>query len=473
MKYELGPSDFDPRVVEFLGLVAQWKAEAFALIFGGAVRDTILGTIPKDHDIEIYHLDASEVEKFLAKTCDQGFKEVGKSFGVFKASFHGLELDISIPRVETKTGPGHRDFEIELRPFMHPSEACLRRDFTINAMGYGLKFGLLDFNGGLQHLEDKTLHPTSSQFSEDVLRVVRGFQFIARFLLKMSYDCQVVCANLFEQAPTIDLDRYWPEWEKLLMKGTKPSLGLQAMVDTGWINLYPELKRLIGCKQHPTWHPEGDVWTHTLLALDAAAAMTPHPPVEVMLAILCHDMGKPDVTDPVTFKAHKHDEAGVPHALSFMKRIISVPDSCKSGTTEIMDIVVPLVREHMVLTGSAELTDKAIRKLSKRLATSDNPDRSASIEKLEIVMRADRLASSAPGGLEPLAKMLARSKELGAERQVPEPIIRGRDLMELGMKEGREMGALLKRIELAFDEGQIKDRDAAIAMAKDAIGGAR
>ena len=227
-----------------------------AVIIGGSTRDLLLGAPVSDVDIEVSGIDADRMPDLL-----EGFEafEVGVSFGVWKLA--GIDIDVSVPRTEAKTGEGHRGFHTVADPTLDFATAAARRDFTINTIGFDPLDGeLLDPHGGLIDLEAKVLRAVRAEtFVEDQLRVLRGMQFIARFDLRADPALIALCSTL-----TIDhlpAERIFGEWRKLILAGHRISAGLEFLRATGWLAHFPELAATVGVEQDPQWHPEGDVWS--------------------------------------------------------------------------------------------------------------------------------------------------------------------------------------------------------------------
>ena len=411
-----------------------------ALLVGGCVRDSLLGgtNAPKDFDVEVYGLSPKRLRETLASRFSLDL--VGASFGVFKLK--GLDIDVALPRKETKLGLGHRAFEMEHDPNLTIEEASARRDFTINAIYEDPLTGeILDPWNGRADLESGTLRHVSSHFSEDPLRVLRGMQFIARFGLSPAPETIEICRGMTQE--NLAHERLMGEWSKLLLQGVKISSGLEFLRAVGWLRFYPELERLVGCEQDPEWHPEGDVWNHTLACLDAyAAARREDDPDElvVALAVLCHDFGKPDCTmfDPVKKRIRSlgHDEAGVKPALSFLRRL--------TDEERILRDVPPLVRLHM--RPFAMWRDKSSDGAIRRLATQV-----VSIDALVRVAAADNTLPEACEWL------LAQARRLEVEAAAPGPIVKGRDLIAMGMKPGVGFGPILKKAYDAQLDGEFSD----------------
>ena len=408
------------------------KEGADIYLVGGCVRDSLLGLSPKDIDIEIYKLPPETIESVLAKH----FKidTVGKNFGVFLLK--GYSIDVSLPRKESKTGLRHTDFKITGDPYMHPKDAALRRDFTINAISYDLvKEVLYDPYNGIDDLSNKHLRHISTAFSEDPLRVLRAMQFVARFNLSVSADTLKLCQSLTPLE--IPKERIWEEWKKLLLKGHTISLGLQFLEDCEWLSYFPELSALTECEQDPEWHPEGNVWEHTKHCMDAFSKNRIGDDWEdliVGLATLCHDMGKPKTTakgKDGRIRSPQHDVEGVSIAKAFLARM--------TEQKKVFDEVLPLVSEHMrphnLYTNNSG--DSAIRRLANKVKR---------IDRLIRVFQADQLGRPPLKVTEdPVSDWLAeRSHHLELQASAPKPIILGRHLLAENLEPSPIFKTLLK-----------------------------
>ncbi len=402
-----------------------------AVLVGGCVRDALLGSEAKDADLEVFGLAPEKLEKLVAATYP--VITVGKSFGVLK--IRGLELDISLPRRERRTGPLHTDFAVDADPAMSFHDAAARRDFTLNAISWDpLTRELIDpFNGGAD-LRAKLLRHTTERFTEDPLRVLRAMQLSARFEFAVAKETVALCATLTMEG--ISAERVFEEWRKLLVKGRKPSLGLNFLRDCGWVKFFPELAALIDCPQDKQWHPEGDVWVHTLHCLDAFAARHTGDAWEdlvVGLAVLCHDLGKPATTTHEAdghIRSLGHEAEGEKPTLTFLARLTT--------HKELIESVLPLVVCHMrpreLMLGKAG--DSAVRRLAKKVGR---------IDRLARVDEADRwgrppLVPDEPGGGQWL---LERAEKLSVERGGPQPIILGRHLIAAGLTPGPRFKEIL------------------------------
>lgn len=325
---------------------------------GGYVRDMFIGVSNKDIDIEIYNLTMPELEEILSK-----FGEVdtmGKKFAILK--IRGLDVDFSLPRTEKKIGEGHRGFEIEINPYATTLEASLRRDLTINSILKNAITGeIIDHFNGISDIENKVIRYTNSEsFQEDPLRVLRVAQFAARFNFSIDNDTFNLCKVMVSQGQLEELpyERIEEEYNKLLLKGQKPSVGINFLKDIGFIN--PVLKNLIGCYQSPIHHPEGDVWTHTMMVIDYAATIRDkaNDKLAFMYGALCHDVGKPLVTDEEGH-SYGHDKAGIEPTEKFMKSI--------THNTKLISSVSKFTELHMRILQNAFTKKKTIRKLIVKL----------------------------------------------------------------------------------------------------------
>lgn len=415
---------------------------------GGCVRDKILGKSPKDFDIEVFGIESEKLGLILSEFGKVNL--VGSSFGIIKLNLpDGTDFDFSLPRRENKAGLGHKGFIIQPDATMTIKEAASRRDFTFNALAQNPFTGeILDFFDGKQDLENKILRHTSVAFAEDALRVLRAMQFAGRFDLIIHPETATLCETLKPEFSLLAKERIWEEFWKWACKSVKPSKGLQVLVDTGWIELFPEINNLKGCLQDPIWHPEGDVFTHTQFVCDSAVeiAIRDNLPSEqrgiLVLAALCHDMGKPKTTifEEGHWKSPGHDKIGEKITIEFLTSI-----GCPH---EIMFFVAEMTREHMVHV-NGEPSNRVVRRFLSRL-------HHCNVAQIMMIIEADH------SGRPPLAKGLPKdaakfseiSSSLGDKI---EPILMGRHLLELGFKPGPEMGKLLKKAFEAQIEGEFSN----------------
>ena len=434
------------------------------MFVGGHVRDNILNIESKDVDIEVYGIDPEVLLVQLNINKDKldikDINTVGASFGVIKIKLKdGQDLDVSLPRRENRIGNGHRGFLCIPDPDMSIKDAAARRDFTFNSLCRTLDGEVLDFFGGLNDLRNRKIKHTSKAFIEDPLRVLRGMQFAGRFGFTVDEDTASVCAILAYHYDYLAKERIWGEWYKFLVKSTVPSFGMWFLRDTGWVECYPVLSKLISLEQDSTWHPEGDVWNHTCQSMDAACAICDREKVNdetrliIMLASLCHDFGKISTTEFVDGKIRSrgHDQAGEEFTIEFLESIHTPKDIIKK--------VVPLVTNHMAHLNCNN--SNSVRRLSKKIEP-------ATIYELALVMEADH---SGRGGMdigrhEKVQFMLNKAEELKIKDGAPKPIIMGQHLIALGYNPGPTFGPILRRAFEAQLNGEFGDLETGLAWLK-------
>jgi tRNA nucleotidyltransferase (CCA-adding enzyme) len=432
-----------------------------ALLVGGSVIDLLCGRAAKDWDIEVFGLDFDQITALFP---DHPIKEAGRAFGILKLAVDGVDVDINVPRTDNSVGKGHKDFVVEVDPTMSVREAARRRDFTINTLAMDATGEVVDEWGGMRDLEDGILRATDPElFVQDPLRALRAMQLLPRKARIVAPGTMSLIRGMVDEFEHLPPERVFEEWRKLLLKADKPSIGLEFLVDSGWIKHFPELGALRGVGQHPDWHPEGDVWVHSLLAVDAAAELRGHLPGEdrelVAFSALLHDVGKLEKTitpamvaadeapADMLWTAHGHDRAGMEPADRFMQRITG-PD----GMKKLRRQVGRLVGEHMQPWGltSGEAKQGAWARLHRRLAESG-----LTLHHLAAVCRCDSCAtgvnwrdrslrSGEPNWEhETSQRVLDWAGEF--ENAPPDPKVQGRDLIARGMKPGREFGVLLAK----------------------------
>jgi tRNA nucleotidyltransferase (CCA-adding enzyme) len=404
-------------------------------VVGGAVRDALLGYPIQDIDVEVFGLQPEQVQAALLHLGK--VEAVGKSFGVIKVRLPGgHDLDVSLPQRRSADASGERGFLGVPDPTMTLQDAAARRDFTMNAMSITPTGELLDFFGGQRDLGARILRHTSPLFGEDPLRVLRAVQFAARFRLQLARETIDLCQQLLPTAAALPVERIWPEWRKWASAGVVPSLGLAALAAIGWLELYPELLALQGCPQSPTHHPEGDVWVHTNLVCDAAAqialreALPSDERAVLLLAALCHDLGKPATTvidDDGRIRSPGHAAMGVEPTRQLLARFGCV--------RTVVAEVVPLVREHMVHNGTYPHS-KMLRRLAVRLAP-------ASIERWGQLVEADHSGRPPHPPRNPSVPFVAMAQTLNVNVNPPSPLILGRDLIALGYEPGPSLRPML------------------------------
>jgi tRNA nucleotidyltransferase (CCA-adding enzyme) len=409
------------------------------IIVGGYVRDALIAHPTHDMDIELYGLTSIEELEAILKPFGK-LNAVGKSFGVLKLSYQGLTIDFSPPRIESKHGAGHKGFEIEWFSAIDFATAARRRDFTINAIGYNpLTKTLLDPYGGIEDLKNKRLVCVDNNtFVEDPLRVLRAVQFVARFELTCDENLLRLCRDMILAGALNELpkERIFEELKKLLLLSNRPSLGLNLLKDMGGLSFFSPLEKLETTPQDPVSHPEGSVWTHTLMCVDEMAHMRTKEgkrDTVLMLAALLHDIAKPFTTIVIegVLNAPHHAEKGIEIAQQWLMRI--------TDDKSLIEAILPLVRYHGTPRKlyRSRASDSDILHLSTHVCIKD----------LLLISRADffgRLFVSAlPENHDAGAWLYERASALNVLHAPPPALLMGRDLIALGLTPSTQFKTLL------------------------------
>jgi len=397
---------------------------------------------------------------------------------------HGHELDVSLPRTESKIAPGHTGFAVSGDPFLPFEQASRRRDFTVNALAVDAVTGeVLDAHGGRQDLDARRLRRVDpASFPEDPLRVWRAVQLAARLEFEVDPETTSLLERMVAggELSHLSRERVTEEWRKLLTAAPRPSIGLALALRIGAIAAsFPELAVLETTPQDPEWHPEGNVWVHTLMVLDEAAAIVRRDPaalpdgesLAVLVGALLHDVGKATTTTHAVKDGRtrvvspRHEAEGEAPALSLLDRWTFGDDVARG--------VLANVRWHL-LPGSlfyarerGELDDRsyanAVRKAVKRIHPVRWPVLLAACE-------ADWRGRGLPGidamPFEAGRRFAAAVVSGGFDRAPAAPLVLGRDVLALGVPAGPEVGRLIAAIEDARDRGEIEDREAALTRLK-------
>lgn len=446
--------------------VAIREAGGRAFFVGGCVRDTFIGRPSKDIDIEVYGLTEEKLTAILSSFGK--VDKVGVSFGVLKVASQGEVYDFALARRENKTGVGHKAFEVQLLEGVDNDTFKLgasRRDFTVNALMYDpLTTEVFDFFGGMDHLlRSRALVHVGDAFVEDPLRVLRGMQFAGRFQLTATPETVTLCNTLKSEYSTLAKERLWEEWFKWATKSIKPSLGLQFLVDTGWVDFYPSIKNLIGIPQDAEWHPEGDVFVHTCHVVDYASALAETQGLEswdkavLVFAALCHDFGKfgttilREVKGKDRWTAYGHEPASGPLAIQFLQSI--------NAPKDLIDSVIPLVVNHMatsIYKPGGGGSNSSARKLASRLAPSN-------IYMLTLLCESDVSGRPPlPTGPTPNLIRLLEIAQAESIREKPQKrLVEGRHLIAAGITPGPLVGQLVKEAYQAQEDAVFSDEQGA------------
>ena len=415
-----------------------------AMFVGGVVRDGLMGVPCKDIDVEVYGMAPRALRAMLSELGE--VVEKGASFGVYGLSHSNL--DIAMPRKERRTGDRHTDFDVSVDPKLSFEAASKRRDFTINAMLRDVLTGeLIDLWGGQADLRARRVrHVNDATFAEDALRVFRAAQFAARLEGEIADETVALCASM--DVMRLSVERVFDELKKALLKADRPSIFFRALREMGHLKEYfPEIEACAGVPQNPVYHPEGDVFEHTMLALDCAAALRTRAqwPLGFMVAALTHDLGKPAATETQPdgkITSYGHETLGLPACEAQLRRL--------TNQTKLIEYAKNMMWLHMRPNVLAQCH-------SKKKKTRQLFDLSVCPEDLILLSRADASGKlDQPYDEANEAFLLERLEDY---RQVmARPMVTGKDLLAAGLKPGPEFAHWLDRAKQLHFAGQDKRR---------------
>ena len=420
------------------------EAGGRALYVGGFVRDSLRGVPCKDIDLEIYGLAPSALRALLGELGE--VVEKGASFGVF-----GLDhsnLDIAMPRKERRTGGKHTDFDVDVDPFLPVEAASMRRDFTINAMLRDVLTGeLIDCWGGVADLQARIIrHVNDATFREDALRVFRAAQFAARLDAVIDPATLALCASI--EVSEITCERVFEELSKALLKAKKPSVFFRALREMNHLKeFFPEIEACANVPQNPVYHPEGDVFEHTMQVVDCAAALRDRAqwPLGFMLAALTHDLGKVVTTEiqpDGKITSYGHAEQGLPLCERQMARL--------TNQTMLIKYVKNMMWLHMRPNMLAQAR-------SKKKKTRQLFDLSVCPEDLILLSRADA-SGKLDSPYDEANEAFLRERLEDYREILRRPMVTGKDLIAAGLKPGPDFSRWLDRARQLHFAGQEKPR---------------
>lgn len=419
-----------------ISIVQQLRAEGYDSFFaGGCVRDMLLGKEPQDYDIAT-NARPEDIQRIFPVTVP-----VGAQFGVILVVIDGAPFEVASFRHDGPYLDGRRPSAVR---FGTLEEDIQRRDFTINGMVYDpLADRVIDRVGGQDDLRRglvRAIGDPQARFEEDRLRMIRAVRFAASLRFEIDPATFAAIQKLAPGIAVISWERIGDEITRILTEGGA-RLGFELLDRSGLLEIIlPEIVAMKGTAQSPDYHPEGDVFTHTLLLLSHL-----HSPTETLAyGCLLHDVAKPLCIrrdgDRITF--YGHTEQGAEMAEAILKRL-------KRGRA-VWQRVVYLVRNHL----------RQVQAPQMRLSTLKRFLREEGIEELLELARIDALSSN--GDLSYYRFCQERRGALKQEEIRPEPLVRGGDLIELGFKPGPQFKEILSQVEDAQLGGELHSRDEAI-----------
>jgi poly(A) polymerase len=409
-------SDLRNRFPEAVRVVQGLRDAGFSALFaGGCVRDLLLGRVAKDIDIAS-SAAPEQVEALFPRT-----HAIGKVFGVIQVLENNLTFEVATFRRDIGSADGRRPERIESST---PEEDALRRDFTINGLFLDpLSGDLHDFVGGRKDLALRRVraigNPTE-RFQEDHLRLLRALRFSAVLGFELETETRAAIEHCAHLLPRVSVERIRQEFVRILCEAPRPGDAIEQLDACGLLcHILPEFLDLRGCEQPPEWHPEGDVWTHTLMMLN----LLDHPSPALALAVLLHDIGKPatrTVDDDGRIRFTGHAQVGAAMAERWMTRM-------KFSNAMIRD-VTGMVDRHMNYISVTEMRRATLRKVVAMPTFVDE----AELHRLDCLCSNGITASH--------QRLMEARREWETESALPVPWIGGRDLLDLGLPPGPELG---------------------------------
>lgn len=399
-----------------------------AYYVGGYVRDRLLGRDSKDIDIEIHGITEDALIELLSDMGETA--SFGRSFGIH--TLRGTGIDIALPRTERSTGQGHRQFDVSVDPFIGTEAASSRRDFTINALMQDVLTGeILDYHGGREDLEKGIIrHVSDASFADDPLRVLRAASFASRLGFAIAEGTASLCRSI--DISQLSSERIEEELAKALLGSDSPSVFFEELRRMDQLSFwFPELEALIDLPQDPLYHPEGDVWVHTMEVIDRAAALRDKTdePLSFMLLCLCHDFGKAVTTELIKgrYHAYQHEVKGIPVIESFLRRIVK-----EKSIRRYVTGMVPLHMRPNVAAFSKPSV-KSTNRLFYEAASPGDLVYFAICDK-PVLAGEENFTGDSDFLWERLSVF---------EATMAKPHITGKDLIEAGISPGEELGRLL------------------------------
>ena len=413
-----------------------------ALFAGGCVRDKLLGHEPKDYDI------ATSATPREVVTLFPGSNEVGAHFGVVIAKSKGHAVEIATFRTDGSYKDGRRPESVT---YSTPEHDAKRRDFTINGLFEIPETGeIVDYVGGVPDLHARVLRAIgdpAARFQEDALRLLRAIRFSTRLSFRIEPETHAAIQTHADLLARISPERIRDEFSRILT-GPNRRQGVELLVETGLMrHIVPEFLATIGCDQPPEWHPEGDVYTHTLIMLEM---LQPDAPLDLCLAVLLHDIAKPPTRtfdeEAGRIRFNGHDALGAEMAREILGRL-KYPNA-------VIGAVTAMVARHMQFMNVQRMRTARL----KRFMAEPTFDREMELHRVD--------CGSSNGFTDNYDYLVEKAAQFAAEPLIPPPLVTGRDLIAFGMSPGPRFREILDAIQTAQLEGFLPDRDAALAMAR-------
>ena len=427
-----------PRIKDAIHIIEKLREAGYiAYLVGGHVRDKVRGAATDDYDIAT---DATprEVRKIFPRTLG-----VGVSFGVVLVIMDGAPYEVATFRSDMGYSDGRHPDDVR---FTTPEEDAERRDFTVNAMFYDpVEDRVIDYVGGQKDIERRIIRTVGNpedRFGEDKLRMLRAVRFAGKLGYEIEPETAAAIVRHAREILEVSSERIREELTKILT-GPSPRKGIELAGELGLLeHILPEVECMKGVGQPPEFHPEGDVFEHTMLALEK---MPKNPEIELAMGVLLHDVGKPPtykMEDRIRFNGH------APVGASMAEKIVRRLRFSKRQ----QDLIVELVRQHLKFMNVREMRTAKL----KRFLRTDRFDLHLELHRID--------CESSHGNLDNLEFCKKKLDEFDGEDNTlrPPPLITGKDLIEMGMEPGPVFKTILTRVEDAQLDGSIKTREEAL-----------
>ena len=414
-----------------------------AFLVGGCVRDRWLGREPKDYDVAT-SARPEQVEALFPKT-----SPVGRAFGIVSVWLgEGDEVEVATYRSDADYGDGRRPQTVA---YADAREDARRRDFTVNALFWDPFSGeMRDYVGGLADLEARTIRAIGdarARFAEDHLRMLRAVRFASTLEFALEPETLGAVRELAPRIRRVSAERIRDELVRLLVESPRAGAALRLLRDAGLLReILPEVEAMAGVEQPPEFHPEGDVFVHTCLMLDA---LPPNPSPRLALAVLLHDVGKPPTAEWATladgtkrWRFERHAAVGAEMARDILGRLRAPKD--------LADGVAAIVGNHMRLADAPRMRASKLRRMLGAETFADELE----LHRLD--------CRSSHGQMEIHGFLRGELEKFAQEPALPPPLVGGRDLIALGHKPGPHFAGLLRDLYDRQLEGET-DRAALLA----------
>ncbi|MGB0610849.1 MAG: CCA tRNA nucleotidyltransferase [Verrucomicrobiales bacterium] len=413
-----------------------------AYLAGGCVRDMLRGETPKDYDIATSALP-EEITSIFSKT-----REVGVHFGVVIVIVNNQAFDVATFRNDGSYKDGRHPEEVT---FSTPQDDTARRDFTVNGIFFDpISEKYIDFVEGKSDIDKKVIRAIGEpnlRFQEDHLRLLRAIRFAARFDYEIETETWNSIKSNASGISKISKERIRDELTKILLNENRV-LGFDLLVESGLMeHIIPEILQLKGCEQPPQFHPEGDVFIHTRLML---SLLKNDPSIELVLSVLLHDIGKPatysfdEEADRIRFNGH--DKLGAEMSDQILREL--------KFSNSIIEDVVQMVANHMTFKDVQNMRQSKLKRFMSRSTFNDEIE----------LHRVDCLGSW--GGLDNYDFINKKMIEFVNEPIIPQPLLTGKDLIELGWSPGPDLGQTLNSVQDLQLEGKLNSKDEALDWVK-------